>query len=46
MSWKEDYKRKLVSPQDAEKVLKSGDRVYFPVFAAYPKKDSMPFSTG
>jgi len=37
MDWRGDYKRKLVSPQDAAKVVRSGDRVYSPVFAAYPK---------
>jgi len=37
MDWREDYKRKLVSPADAAKVVKSGDKVYFPVFSAYPK---------
>lgn len=29
--WREDYKRKLVSPEDAVKVVKSGDRVVFPL---------------
>lgn len=37
MDWREDYKKKLVSPQTAAKAVKSGDRIYFPVFAAYPK---------
>ncbi len=37
MNYKEDYKRKLVSLEDAARVVKSGDRIYFPVFAAYPK---------
>jgi 4-hydroxybutyrate CoA-transferase len=37
MDWREDYKRKLVSPRDAAKVVKSGDRVFYPVFAAFPK---------
>jgi acyl-CoA hydrolase len=28
--WKEDYKRKLVSAEEAAKVVKSGDRVALP----------------
>ncbi|MDY6845089.1 MAG: 4-hydroxybutyrate CoA-transferase, partial [Thermodesulfobacteriota bacterium] len=31
MNWKEDYKRKLVSAEEAVKVVKSGDRVIFPM---------------
>ena len=27
--WKEEYKRKLVLPEEALKVIKSGDRVAF-----------------
>ena len=37
MSWREGYKKKLVSPQEAAKAVKSGDRVHFSLFAAYPK---------
>jgi len=37
MTWGEDYKRKLVSPEEAAKAVKSGDRVHFPVFAGFPK---------
>ena len=29
MDWKEEYKRKLVAPEEAIKVVKSGDRVFF-----------------
>lgn len=29
MNWQEEYKRKLVTPQEAVKVVKSGDSVYF-----------------
>jgi len=29
MDWQEEYKRKLVSPEEAVKAIKSGDRVFF-----------------
>ena len=29
MDWREEYKRKLVAPEEAVKVIKSGDRVVF-----------------
>ena len=29
MDWQEEYKRKLVAPEEAVKVVKSGDRVFF-----------------
>ncbi len=31
MAWQEEYKRKLVSPEEAVKAVKSGDRVVIPV---------------
>lgn len=35
MSWKDDYKKKLVSVEDAAKVIKSNDRIFFsPVCSA------------
>jgi hypothetical protein len=37
MIWREEHKKKLVSPQDAAKVVKTGDKVFYPVFAAHPK---------
>jgi 4-hydroxybutyrate CoA-transferase len=37
MDWREDYKRKVVSPQEAAKAVKSGDYIYFSLFCAYPK---------
>ena len=30
MTWQEEYKRKLVSAEEAVKVIKSGDRVVIP----------------
>jgi 4-hydroxybutyrate CoA-transferase len=36
MSWVDDYKKKLVSPEDAVSVVKSGDRVYISGNAATP----------
>ncbi len=31
LDWREEYKRKLVSAEDAVKVVKSGDRVVIPL---------------
>ena len=31
MDWREEYQRKLVSPEEAVKVVKSGDRVFVPL---------------
>ncbi|MBN2409740.1 MAG: acetyl-CoA hydrolase/transferase family protein [Candidatus Aminicenantes bacterium] len=36
MSWVDDYKKKLVSPEEAISVVKSGDRVYISGNAATP----------
>ncbi len=36
MSWVEDYKRKLVTPEEAVSVINSGDRVYISGNAATP----------
>ena len=36
MSWVEDYKRKLTTPQEAVRVVRSGDRVYYGGNAAIP----------
>ena len=36
MDWQEDYKRKLVSPEEAVKVVKSGDRVVLPATGEPP----------
>lgn len=37
MAWKEEYKRKLVSVEEAVRVVKSGDRVVFSPNADHPK---------
>ena len=29
MDWKEEYKRKLITAEEAAKMVKSGDRVFF-----------------
>lgn len=29
-NWQEEFKRKLVSPDEAAKVVKSGDRLFIP----------------
>ena len=35
MNWKEEYKRKLTTPAEAVKVIKSGDRVYAGTASSY-----------
>jgi 4-hydroxybutyrate CoA-transferase len=37
MSWKDDYKKKLVSVEDAAKVIKSNDRVFFAPVCSAPQ---------
>jgi len=37
MDWKAEYKRKLVSPEEAAKLVKSGDRVMLISLADHPK---------
>ncbi len=39
MDWREEYKRKLVSAEDAVKVIKSGHKIHIPVaFGSEPRK--------
>lgn len=35
-NWREDYRRKLISAEEAVKVVKSGDRVFLPGFGGDP----------
>ncbi len=37
MNWKEEYKKKLVSAEEAVKVVRSGDKVVFSPHADHPK---------